>query len=192
MPCLHSCYQRQGVACCVCVHIRQMWFTNCDADLVKWYLHEVHDGEIAPTFVLCSSEAWFRVSGYVTSRNNRYRSAKNLMLINRLPIYMMLKVGVWCYCCSKDSSVNFFCDHKFSPVWYTHTDTIFFFFYKRSFVLFYQDGANGLCHKHSVRFLLYLSNKCKIYINNMFLKAPLQVFMFVHHPQEASYYVHWS
>jgi hypothetical protein len=75
-PCLHSCYQRQGVIYCICTHIGQMWFTNCDADLVKWYLHEVHDTEIAPTLVLCSSEAWFCLSGYVTSRNNRYGSAK--------------------------------------------------------------------------------------------------------------------
>jgi len=80
LPRLHSCYQRHAVACCICIHIRQMCFTNYDADLVKWYLHEVHDGEIALTFFLCSSEAWFHVSGYVTSRNNRYRSAKNLML----------------------------------------------------------------------------------------------------------------
>jgi len=42
-----------------------------DAYLVYEYLHEVHDGEIAPTFVLCSSEAWFHLSGYVTSWNNR-------------------------------------------------------------------------------------------------------------------------
>ena len=70
-----------------------MWFTNYDADLVTWYLHEVHDGEIAPEFVLRSCEAWFHLSAYVTSRNNRYRSAKNLMLIHSLPIH---DVKGWC------------------------------------------------------------------------------------------------
>jgi len=53
------------------------------ADMVKQYLHEVHDGEIAPAFVLCSGEAWFRLGGYVNSWNYRYRSANNLMLIHK-------------------------------------------------------------------------------------------------------------
>jgi len=75
-----------------CLLYSQPYKTNMvhklyDADLVKQYLQEVHDGEIAPTFVLCSSEAWFYLSGYVTSWNTRYRSAKNLMLIHKLPIH---------------------------------------------------------------------------------------------------------
>jgi hypothetical protein len=93
LPRLHSCYQRQAAACCICIHIRQMWFTNYDGDMVKWYLREVHDGEIAATFVSWSGETWFHLGGYVTSRNNRYTSAENLMLIHRLPIH---DVKGWC------------------------------------------------------------------------------------------------
>jgi hypothetical protein len=28
LPRLHSCYQRQAANCCICIHIRQIWFTN--------------------------------------------------------------------------------------------------------------------------------------------------------------------
>jgi len=38
--------------------------------------------------------------------------------------------------------------------------------------------------------LLYLANKCTVYVNNyLFLIALLHVSMFIHHPQGVSYYV---
>jgi len=80
-----------------------------DSDLVKQYLHEVHDGEIAPTFVLCSSESWFHLSGCVTSQNNRYRSAKNLMLIHILPIHDVKRLKLVVYLCTTKFNIKKFC-----------------------------------------------------------------------------------
>ena len=76
LPRPHSCYQSQVVTCCICVHIRQLSFTNSvtaretRTNFVNQYLRGVQDGEIAPTLVLCSSEAWIFLSGYVNSQNN--------------------------------------------------------------------------------------------------------------------------
>lgn len=47
------------------------------------FFFEVHDGEIDPTFMF----AWFHLSGYVNSQNNRNLSAENRMLIHE---------GGWC------------------------------------------------------------------------------------------------
>jgi hypothetical protein len=53
-----------------------------------------HHGEVHPILVFCE-EAWFRLSGYVTSKNKRYWFAENPMLIHELTIHDVT-VGVWC------------------------------------------------------------------------------------------------
>jgi hypothetical protein len=53
------------------------------------------DGDIATTLVLFSNEAWFHLSGYVNSQNNRQWSKKNPIIINGIPLHGV-KVGVWC------------------------------------------------------------------------------------------------
>jgi hypothetical protein len=50
--------------------------------------------EIDPTLILFSDEARFHLSGYINSKNNRYWSAENPILIHEVALYD-IKVCVW-------------------------------------------------------------------------------------------------
>jgi hypothetical protein len=61
-----------------------LYDTDRDArrNVVKLYLRWVHAREIKRTLVLVSDEAFLRLSRYVKSQNDRYRSAYRYMLIH--------------------------------------------------------------------------------------------------------------
>jgi hypothetical protein len=61
----------------------------------RWFQHSVYDGMADPDFVFYTDEAWFHLSGYVNSQNNRYWSAENSYSIYEVPLHDV-KIGVWC------------------------------------------------------------------------------------------------
>jgi hypothetical protein len=61
----------------------------------RWFQQSVYDGMVDPDFVFYTDEAWFHLSGYVNSQNNRYWSAENPHSIHEVPLHDV-KIGVWC------------------------------------------------------------------------------------------------
>ena len=85
---------------------RRCEFCNC-------HLCEVHTGEINPTLILFSSESCFHLRGYV-------KGAENLFLGHKAPVHNVT-VCVLCCECNYDYWAHFLsCDHKFTPICYTH------------------------------------------------------------------------
>lgn len=58
-------------------------------------LRSVHDGNVDPSLLFMSDEAWFHLSGYVNSQNTRYWDTENPNLVHEVPLHDA-KVGVWC------------------------------------------------------------------------------------------------
>jgi len=64
-------------------------------DFCNWIRDEIFTGQIDPNLLLFSDEAWFHLSGYVNSQNNRYWAAENPHQLHEVPLHDQ-KVGVWC------------------------------------------------------------------------------------------------
>jgi hypothetical protein len=52
-----------------------------------WFQQSVYDGMVVPDLVFYTDEAWFHLSDYANSQNNRYWSAENPHSIHELPLY---------------------------------------------------------------------------------------------------------
>jgi hypothetical protein len=61
----------------------------------RWFAHFIRGGIDILDKVFYSDEAWFHLSGYVNSQNNRICSAENLQTFHERPLHS-LKVRVWC------------------------------------------------------------------------------------------------
>ena len=125
-------------------------------NFVNWYLHGVHAGEIDPTLILFSGEAWFHLGGLVNSQNNRYWSAENPMLIQEVPLHGV-QVGVWCaMSATRIIGPIFFSETLNSHRYVTQILTPFFerlSDYERTYAFFQQDNASSRTANNSVRCL---------------------------------------
>ena len=114
-----------------CVHIAcdalQTLQTDREASLIftNRYLHGVHAGEIYPSVIIFSDEAWCHLRENATSRNNRHWSAENSELIE--VTLLDLKVEVWCAICATRIIWPIFSprDPKITPICYTQFGTSF-------------------------------------------------------------------
>jgi len=61
----------------------------------QWIRDEIFIGQIDPNLLFFSDEAWFHLSGYINSQNNRYWSTENPHQLHEIPLHDQ-KVGVWC------------------------------------------------------------------------------------------------
>ena len=61
----------------------------------NWILQHIVDGIVNPHLLIFSDEAWFHLSGHVSSQNHRYWSTENPRLIHEVPLHDQ-KIGVWC------------------------------------------------------------------------------------------------
>lgn len=61
----------------------------------QWFLRFIHNSVQVLDYVFYSDEAWFHLSGYVNSQNNRYWSSENPNVFHETPLHSR-KVGVWC------------------------------------------------------------------------------------------------
>jgi hypothetical protein len=61
-------------------------------NILNWYLHGEHAGEVDPTLVLITIEAYFHHSGYMKSQNNSYWCP---ILNHEVPLHNVTVV-VWC------------------------------------------------------------------------------------------------
>lgn len=74
------------------------------------------------TFVLFGDEAWFNLSGYVRSQNNRYWSTENPVSIHEVPLYDEIEcVVLWV---QLDYRVHFFSDTINWHGHITHSDWV--------------------------------------------------------------------
>ena len=61
----------------------------------NWFNTQVHDGILDPQLTFFTDEAWFNLSGYVNSQNNRHWGAENPHVTFEIPLHDQ-KIGVWC------------------------------------------------------------------------------------------------
>jgi len=61
----------------------------------NWIRDEIFIGQIDPNLLFFSDEAWFHLSGYINSQNNRYWSTDNPHQVHEIPLHDQ-KIGVWC------------------------------------------------------------------------------------------------
>ena len=61
----------------------------------RWIRDEIFLGHIDPNLLFFSDEAWFHLTGYINSQNNRYWSTDNPHQLHEVPLHDQ-KVGVWC------------------------------------------------------------------------------------------------
>jgi hypothetical protein len=61
----------------------------------KWFHELACNGLPDPEFMPYSDEAWFSLSGYVNSQNNRYWSIENPHALSDVSLHD-LRVGDWC------------------------------------------------------------------------------------------------
>ena len=61
----------------------------------NWFQNEVESGLLDPGLYFITDEAWFHLSGYVNSQNNRYWSSDNPHEFQEQPLHDQ-KIGVWC------------------------------------------------------------------------------------------------
>jgi hypothetical protein len=86
-----------------------------------WYLYRVV-WEVATADVMLRDETWFYLSGYVNSHNSRHWSAENPAVIcecHKISVWHVMNV-LWIV-----GSSFFFWDFKFTPICFTHSETIF-------------------------------------------------------------------
>src|SRR6185437_9724828 len=61
----------------------------------NWVRDQILHGHIEPNSLFFTDEAWFHLTGYVNSQNNRYWSNENPHQLHEVPLHDA-KVGVWC------------------------------------------------------------------------------------------------
>jgi hypothetical protein len=61
----------------------------------NWFLQAVHDSVVDSRFMFFTLEAWFYMSGCISTQNNRYWSSFNLRQTSEVPL-LDQKIGVWC------------------------------------------------------------------------------------------------
>jgi hypothetical protein len=69
--------------------------TGARISYCRWFQQSVYDGMVDPDLAFYTDEAWFHLSGFVNSQNNRYWSAENLHSVHEVPLYGV-KIVVWC------------------------------------------------------------------------------------------------
>jgi hypothetical protein len=69
---------------------------DCEARIqyCRWFQELVFNGLHDQELTFYSDEAWYTLSGYVNSQNNRYWSTENPHAVHEVPLHD-LKVGVW-------------------------------------------------------------------------------------------------
>ena len=111
-----------------------------------WLLNTVTDGYMDPMMFIMSDEAWFHLSGYVNSQNNRYWATQNPNLLFQQPLHD-LKIGVWCAMTAKRTIGPIFFDSTVNTdIYLTFLDELDrqLTEEERNYCFFQQDGAT--CH----------------------------------------------
>lgn len=77
--------------------IKKLFDTHDEVRLnvLNWYLHGEHAGEVDPILVLITIEAYLHHSGYMNSQNNRYWCP----ILNHEVSLHNVTVVVWCAVC---------------------------------------------------------------------------------------------
>jgi hypothetical protein len=94
-------------------HIQVTEKGNCEKTIYfcTWLLQAIHDGALDPQLTFFIHKAWFQLSGYINTQNNRYWSSINPRQTSDTPHDQ--KIGVWCAITVTQIAGSIFLKHKF-------------------------------------------------------------------------------